>query len=48
MGVAPCGDVKSKIGCSITYQINKFYDLFSSPDPSIKARGKSREGFATK
>ena len=43
-----CGDVKSKIGCSITHQINKFYDLFSSPGASVKTRGKSREGFATK
>ena len=40
-----CGDVKSTIRCSITYQINIFYDLFSSPGPSVKTRGKAREGF---
>ena len=40
-----CGDVKSKIRCSITYQINIFDHLFSSPGPFVKMRGKSREGF---
>jgi len=40
-----CGDVKSKIRCSVTYQINIFYHLFLSPGPFVKTRGKSREGF---
>ena len=40
-----CGDVKSKIRCSVMYQINIFYHFFLSPGPFVKMRGKSREGF---